>query len=331
MAEGERVKKRHQVALFAIGTLLLFVVAMLPFILSSAFEDILGSPQGHIFTIPSTEAAAESPEHFHVRIDIASIDELEQVLILRVSIRRDFLKKPEWNGRVVLFSILNISAQGDLPPSAYADFPSNEFCSSQTIQLPVRGQPLRYPFDSYDFDLGILMQGVYPDGTIETATADQVKGRVYVQLSEHLARLSMKKPLDIDPQKVSGPSERCRYLYVERISLHRPLYLKVLSVLLVLLVAAAASYAVFMRPLSELIVNSGALVLGVWGIRSILVSGATYFVTAVDLALMAVILFLLVAISVRTFQFFKEKCGVSLPWWESKRECLPPSGEHEEL
>ena len=50
----------------------------------------------------------------------------------------------------------------------------------------------------------------------------------------------------------------------------RPLYLRIVTVLLVVLIGAASAYAVFLRPLSELIINAGALVLGVWGIRAVL-------------------------------------------------------------
>jgi hypothetical protein len=108
------------------------------------------------------------------------------------------------------------------------------------------------------------------------------------------------------------------------------MYLKVLAVLLVLLVAAAASYAVFMRPFHELIVNAGALVLGVWGIRSILVPGSTSYVTAVDLSLSTVILFLLVAISTRALDFFREKCGMKLPWHKHTPAAPEAGGDPEE-
>jgi hypothetical protein len=73
----------------------------------------------------------------------------------------------------------------------------------------------------------------------------------------------------------------------------------VLTVLLVLLVTAAAAYAVFLRPLSELIAGAGALVLGVWGIRAVLLGTNVPGFTAVDLSLAVVILFLLGAITAR--------------------------------
>jgi hypothetical protein len=57
-----------------------------------------------------------------------------------------------------------------------------------------------------------------------------------------------------------------------------------------------------MRPLHDLVISSGALVLGVWGIRALLTPGTAYR-TIVDLALSAIILFLLGAITVRALQF----------------------------
>jgi hypothetical protein len=55
------------------------------------------------------------------------------------------------------------------------------------------------------------------------------------------------------------------------VAFERPRYLRVLAVLLVLLIATAVAYSVLLRPPEDLIVNSGALVLGVWGVRAILV------------------------------------------------------------
>jgi len=77
----------------------------------------------------------------------------------------------------------------------------------------------------------------------------------------------------------------------------------------VLLVAAAAAYAVFLRPLDQLVINAGALILGVWGIRAVLLGTTLPGLTAVDLALWSVILFLLLAITVRTLWLLEADTG----------------------
>jgi len=102
--------------------------------------------------------------------------------------------------------------------------------------------------------------------------------------------------------------------YVEAFELHfeRPRYLRVLAVLLVLLVAAAAAYSVFLRPLHDLVLNSGALVIGVWGIRSILTPQNLFYLTAVDLALSTVIIFTLGAITVRALLYIHDEADMTL-------------------
>jgi hypothetical protein len=92
----------------------------------------------------------------------------------------------------------------------------------------------------------------------------------------------------------------------------------VLAVLLVLLIASAAAYSVFLRPLHDLVLNSGALVLGVWGIRSILTPANLYYLTAIDLALSIVIIFTLGAITVR-----RSCTSTTKPAWSSSGVGVP--------
>ena len=92
----------------------------------------------------------------------------------------------------------------------------------------------------------------------------------------------------------------------------RPRYLRVLAVLLVLLIASAAVYSVFLGSLHDIVLNSGALVLGVWGIRSILTPPNLLYMTAVDLALSVVIIFTLGAITVRALIYAHDEAGIGL-------------------
>jgi hypothetical protein len=103
-----------------------------------------------------------------------------------------------------------------------------------------------------------------------------------------------------------------RYVQGFAVAFERPRYVRVMAVLLVVLIAAAAAYSVFLRPLHDLFVNSGALVLGVWGIRGIVVPGNLYYMTAMDLALSTVIIFLLGAITVRTAVFLHDRGELGL-------------------
>jgi hypothetical protein len=90
----------------------------------------------------------------------------------------------------------------------------------------------------------------------------------------------------------------------------------------VLLVTAAAAYAVFLRPLEQLLVNAGALVLGIWGVRAILLGTSLTVLTLVDITLMCVILFLLAMITARVLWLVEPKSGLHilrLPWHRPAR------------
>ena len=60
------------------------------------------------------------------------------------------------------------------------------------------------------------------------------------------------------------------------------------------------------------VINSGALVLGVWGIRSILLGSNVPGLTSVDLALSVVILFLLAAITARALMYLQGRRGIRM-------------------
>jgi hypothetical protein len=64
-----------------------------------------------------------------------------------------------------------------------------------------------------------------------------------------------------------------------------------------------------MQPIQQLFVGSGSLVLGVWGVRSVLVPGSITFTTAVDLLLSMVILILLGGITIRATLFVMRSRG----------------------
>jgi hypothetical protein len=118
----------------------------------------------------------------------------------------------------------------------------------------------------------------------------------------------LQEPLPINAQLVPDGGGLYQYVVLKKLTFTRPLWLQILTVLLVLLITAAASYAVFIEPMSQLVVNAGALILGIWGIRTILVGqGTPPGATAVDLSLSIVILFLLIAIAVRMLRVLWER------------------------
>jgi hypothetical protein len=101
-----------------------------------------------------------------------------------------------------------------------------------------------------------------------------------------------------------------------------------MTVLLVLLIAFVSAYTVIVRPLGELIGGVGALLLGIWGIRSILTGFGMPAVTAVDLSLALVILFVLASLSVRMLAYVEREGEIHLLQRERER-AQAQAREHE--
>ena len=142
-------------------------------------------------------------------------------------------------------------------------------------------------------------------------------------IQELLPHLRMSAPATVDPRTLQTSGAPVVYAAAYALSFERPRYLRVLAVLLVLSIAAAAAYSVFLRPLADLVVSSGALVLGVWGVRAIIVPVNLHFQTAVDLALSIVILFLIGGISVKALILAHDRGGLSV----LRRSRRTPRGE----
>ena len=231
-------------------------------------------------------------------------------MTVRVAVQQECDGPCRWRDRYRFISIWGDEFQpSDRPTVEHVTVPESPRVVTRTFQLPIAGDPLHYPFDRYALAIGVAMDRLYSDGREETLTFAQAAEYVTIWASARIPRVLVAPLADpADPTLDGGRP----YLFVDVVRFSRPLYLQVLTVFLVLLAAAAAAYAVLLRPLDQLIINAGALILGVWGIRSILLGTTLPGLTAVDLALWSVILFLLVTITVRTLWLLEEDTGWGL-------------------
>ncbi len=296
----------------ALILLLLFIVIALPFAVASMLADLrkIATPNHAIAAIDGQPVDRGS-----VAIDLLGINEWEGTVMVRVSAHQECDGPCRWQDRYRFISIWGDDFQpSDRPTVEQVVVPESPRVITRTFPLPINGDPLRYPFDRYVLALGITMDRLYPDGREERLTLAQAEDYVTIWASARIPKIQVEPPADpaADDPAVHASARQQPYLFVGVVRFGRPLYLQILTVCLVLLATAAAAYAVFLRPLDQLIINAGALILGVWGIRVILLGTTQPGLTAVDLALWSVILFLLVAITLRTLWLLEEDSGWSL-------------------
>lgn len=310
--EARRRRTRYRLAFLVVSGFLVSVVVLVPFAVRSVIADLV-DPQSHrVYDL--TPEPMRPPARTHLNLDLVGVDEWSGTVSVRVTGQHICQPPCAWSAtRVTIISIPQRYAQGQgLPPAVEVLFPSERAQPvNQTITLPVNGDPVLYPFDRYRFTLGFLAAYVPAEGTPPPPPGQSPV--LFASVRSTAPRLILSPPMPVAARADDPSAPSLGYVLIADMTFSRPPYLKVLTVLLVMLVSAAAAYAVFLRPLDELVINSGALVLGVWGIRAILLGAAVPGITAVDLALSVVILFLLIALSARTALFLHARSGLPTP------------------
>jgi len=290
------------------------VIVLLPTAILSMRDEVRNQAQSNVynfFTGQEFDFAASVPtDGAFVNITVTDIDESRGVATLTVSGNRacGTTCRPITAG---LFAIGQDAARRlGFPPSATFVFPTNAGPYTETIELPVVGRPQRYPFDTYDLILGLSAEVLLADGAWAPLTTAQVEGaNIIVTLEDTVSRLSMDAPEPIDPASVTSQGTTDRFFAVARMSWQRPLYLRVISLLLVLLIAASAVFALSLKNLEELLLGIGGIILGVWGVRSMVVQTELPDLTWVDIALALIILLLLLAMAIRAARHFYRRSG----------------------
>ncbi len=298
-----------RVALVVTGILLLAVVVMVPAALISFVDELFGQDATFVYDLKTGVAvdAAEivSPATTFVNVTVTNLDEARRVATLTVSGHRvcEALCPPITG---TFYSLGNDAARRrGLPPSASFTVPNVTGPFTFTMELPVLGTPQRYPFDSYTLLLGNTASVTGPGGLEIPVTAQELERRsVSFTLEDQVARLNMNPPTLVDPAAVRSPNDPADFLLVDRLEWQRPVYLRILSVLLVLLISASGVFALGLRSLNELLIGIGGIILGIWGVRSVVVQSPLPDVTLIDLILGFVIMVMLAAMSLRVARHF---------------------------
>jgi hypothetical protein len=273
-------------------------------------------PSGQAATAATTEALAESESYFN----IAAIDLDEDLGSITLAISGHRIC-PDSGCSTLTFTLVSLEDDADvrraLPPSAPLPLPPDQEIFSQTIQLPVRGQPSQYPFDDYLLWLG-LAGTVVEDGEKKHLTSELLPERAIITTQNQLRDYLMVPPVQIDPAQVTAPTDPQEFVGVQELRFDRPIHQEILAVLLILLIAVSAILAVAMRNVTDLIVGIGSLILGIWGVRSVLVPSSLPMITSIDLALSVIILFVLLGLCVRAALHFRKQSELPPVTWRRR-------------
>jgi hypothetical protein len=306
----QRARTMYRVVLVLAVLLILAVLVALPLALNSMGSQIADRQAATLYDFPSGQpisvnstAISEDTQNF---IKIAAIDLDEGTGSITLAISGHRICKTDCPE--VTFTVVSLeddaAVRRAFPPSAQLTLKPEDVTFSTTVQLPVHGQPIQYPFDAWDLWLGLAGTQVAPDGSKVPLTAERFVKLFVITTQNQLRDFLMAQPTEIDPARVRSPDDPYDFMGVQALDFERPLYLKILAILLILLIAISAIMAVFMRNMVDVVIGVGSLVIGIWGVRSILVPQPIPVITSVDLALSLVILFVLLGLAVRVVSHF---------------------------
>ena len=189
---------RYRVAFFITGLVTLALVVTLPFSVKSVVDDILGSAIGRVFPIRAQggeSAVLTVSEHLRhreanytkVHLAVVAIDEVQLVASIRVS-GHHRCTDCAFSHRVRLVTIADDDAEADgMPPSAAITLTSKDMAVSETVQLPLRGHPIHYPFDRYHMTIAVAYLRLYADGRREPIGANQADDKLFLLVSRAAA------------------------------------------------------------------------------------------------------------------------------------------------
>ena len=298
------------------------VLGMLPSTAISMVQELRTQAEGQLFDLFTGEQvplnSAMEPHTTFINVTVTNIDEASMMASLTLSGHRECpIACPETTA--TLYSIGNDAARRrGQPPSASVTVPADEGNYTYQVELPIRGKPQRYPFDDYTLLLGVVVENTFPGGiTMPVTRAEVASHLVSFTLEDLVTRLDMVPPRTVDPAAVRSPNDPTDFMLVDVLQWQRPRYLRILTVLLVMLISASGIFALGLRSLHELVLGIGGIILGIWGVRSVVVQSPLPDVTLIDLVLGFVMLILMLSLAVRAARYFYLRSG--LTQWRAAR------------
>jgi hypothetical protein len=312
-AQQRRTRLRARAAVVVTALVVLVVVVLLPIAAISLEQQLRATgvvPAYNVLTgqpLDPNRHAIAPLDATYANFDISNLNEATRAATIIVSGNR---LCPALCPAVVI-TLYSLDAPGSLtrglPPSTSFTVPGASGPISTTLTLPVAGDPQRYPFDVYTLRFGLSGLATAPNGATVSVTKDRLAVTTDISLSSDVGRLQMAPPVALDAAHLTPPASATPYLSVLELRFTRPAWLQVLTVLLVLLITASGFFALVMRDLNDLSLGIGGIILGVWGIRSVVIQGNLPSVTLVDTLLALVILLLLLGVAIRaTLHFWRQ-------------------------
>ena len=312
-----QTKHWYRLALVFTIILVVFVIVALPLAVGSMLGTLFVTGENTYYDLktglPTTIDAVEGNERDRTYLNLALTDLAtdSSTVSLVVSGHR------ECSGTCPALDLLLLSidpspVRRGMAPSAALRVEDAIDVFTQEIELPVDGNPSLYPFDDYTLRLAVAGASVNAAGTPTALTQANFADNLEISVQDQITELVMQPPIGFELPKVKDEDDLLEAIAGQRLALTRPVYLQILSILLVLLIGISGLLALFTRSINDLLLGIGGLILGVWGVRSVMVPQPLPTLSVVDISLSSVILLLLIGLAIRVAIYFHHKSELHL-------------------
>jgi hypothetical protein len=320
-----QTKGWYRLALVLTLILIIGVLIALPLAVRSMYGTVFGSTENPYYdletgqVLTTSEVDAEQPDRTYMNIAVTDIAEDAGTAAITVSGHRTCTGDcPELD--LLLLALDESATRRGTAPSANLQVLEAVEVFTEDVDLPIDGNPSLYPFDVYTIQLAVAGFSVDPAGTPTPLTPENFGDNLTVAVQNQIAGLLMEDPVAIALPELDDADNLIPAVAGRQLSFTRPIYLQVLTALLVLLIGISGLLALLTRSIDDLLLGIGGLILGVWGIRSVMVPQPLPTLSLVDMSLSAVILFLLFGLAIRTAIHFHQKSELpSLRDWLRRR------------
>lgn len=299
----KRVGRRIGVLLM--GLLVALVVVSLPTMYFSMKDDLTSEASATRIDlatgIPVADPFAEpsGTEPATITILLESLDESARQVRL-VLLGRRYCDAPCEPLSVVLYILPLNDDPLAMPSTAAIPLPTNDQPFDIEETLPVAGRPQSYPADAYRLHLGVAVLAPDAAGVMLPLSEAELETRgIRIMLEEIMSRFVIK---DVVPKESLSVREDLSDLGISlqtMVTFHRPIYLRLESALLILLIGITCLVTVIRQDIDDLLFGVGGLILGMWGIRAVLVQTKYSGVTMIDLTLVLFAILILLGTLVR--------------------------------
>lgn len=250
-----------------------------------------------------TAPVSQSGQVVRVAVLLNKLDEVNNRVSLQVSGYRSCESRCAGLHDRLLIGTFNRTTRR-IPAAIAIDIPDDGGSFETTLTLPlVEGSLMNFPFDQYTLNLGFVVERS-ENGTVRYLSQDDPTGTLSISIDESMRRIEVDRPSIVDPNSPDIVNQAVHYTFAAATDFRRPLYVKTYVVLIVLLLAMATFYTVTHSSFDKLIMNTGGMILGLWGARSLISGEFPPDVTLIDLILSLIVICILFSVTLHAVFYY---------------------------